>query len=209
VSYEPFKDLGQRFDLVTTGYSIKAYPCGGRGHTAIEAALALREKLGGRIADIANIHCRVSPSSAQRVNAEWPRTVEAAKFSAAYVIAYSLIHGAPRIPAFTEEALMDERVRALASIVTASGDPALSDAVGDSPAELKITLKDGQAFEQRRDYATGSKQVPMTQAQLEEKFLDCAAQAVPADTSRKILAALEALPDRPSFDDFWPLIRQG
>jgi 2-methylcitrate dehydratase PrpD len=109
VSFEPFEDIGQRFDLVTVGYSIKAYPCGGRGHTAIEAALALREKIGARLADIANIHCWVSRSSAGRINTEWPRTVEAAKFSAAYVIAYSLIHGAPRIPAFTEEALKDEQ----------------------------------------------------------------------------------------------------
>ena len=29
---------------MTLGYSLKAYPCGGRGHTAIEAALALREQ---------------------------------------------------------------------------------------------------------------------------------------------------------------------
>jgi len=207
VSYDPFKDLGQRFDLVTIGYSIKAYPCGGRGHTAIEAALALREKVGERLADIANIHCSVSRSSAERVNTEWPRTVEAAKFSAAYVIAYSLIHGAPRIPAFTEEALKDERVRALAKIVTASGDPELSDAFGESPAKLKITLKDGQTFEHRRDYATGSKRIPMTQAQLEEKFLDCAAQAVSADVARNILAILNTLPAHRSFDDFWPLIR--
>src|SRR5438105_4655984 len=34
-SYEPFNDLGSRFDLVSIGYSLKAYPCGGRGHTAI------------------------------------------------------------------------------------------------------------------------------------------------------------------------------
>ena len=73
--------------------------------------------------------------------------MEAAKFSASYVVAYSLVHGAPRIPAFTEQALKDERVKALAQFVTASGDPELSDAFGESPAKLKITLKDGQTFE--------------------------------------------------------------
>src|SRR5882757_3879458 len=46
ISLEPFNDIGRRFDLVEMGYSIKAYPCGGRGHTAIEAALALRERVG-------------------------------------------------------------------------------------------------------------------------------------------------------------------
>jgi 2-methylcitrate dehydratase PrpD len=62
----------------------------------------------------------------------------------------------------------------VAKLVTASADPELSDAFGESRAKLKVTLKGGETFEQRRDYATGSKQVPMTQAQLEEKFLDCA-----------------------------------
>ena len=209
VSHEPFKDLGSRYDLVTIGYSIKAYPCGGRGHTAIEAALALREQVGARLSDIANIHCLVSRSSAQRINTLWPDSVEAAKFSAAYVVAYSLVHGAPRIPAFTEQALKDERVRALGRLVTAGGDPELSDAFGESPAKLKITLKSGQTFEHRRDYATGSQKVPMTQAQIETKFNDCAAQAVSADVARKILATLNTLAERRSFDDFWTLIRRA
>ena len=209
ISLDPFNDIGRRFDLVEMGYSIKAYPCGGRGHTAIEAALALRERIGARLGDIANIHCSVSRSSAQRINAKWPQDVEAAKFSAAYVIAYSLVHGAPRIPAFTEQALKDERVKALAQFVTAGGDPELSDAFGESPAKLKITLRDGQTFEQRRDYATGSKMVPMTRVQLDDKFMDCAAQVVSADVAKKILASLNTFPERRSFDDFWTLVRKA
>jgi 2-methylcitrate dehydratase PrpD len=206
LSTEPFRDLGRRWDLAAIGYSIKAYPCGGRGHTAIEAALALREK--AKLDEVANIHCQVSASSAERINTQWPVDVEAAKFSAAYVIAYSLVHGAPRIPAFTEQALKDERVRAMAKLVTAAPDSSLSDAFGESPAKLKITLKNGQAFEHRQDYATGSQKRPMTQAQLEEKFLDCAAQAMNADVSKKILATLNALPNQRSFDDLWPLLRK-
>jgi 2-methylcitrate dehydratase PrpD len=209
LSFEPFNDIGRRFDLVEMGYSIKAYPCGGRGHTAIEAALALREQVGLRLADITNIHCLVSKSSADRINTLWPESVEAAKFSAAYVIAYSLVNGAPRIPAFTEQALKDERVRALARLVTAGVDPALSDAFGESPAKLKITLKSGETFEHRRDYATGSQKVPMTQAQIETKFNDCAAQTVSADVARRILATLNMIAERRSFDDFWTLIRRA
>jgi 2-methylcitrate dehydratase PrpD len=192
---------------VAIGYSLKAYPCGGRGHTAIEAALALRERLSARLSEIGAIQCFLSRSSAQRVNARYPDTVEAAKFSAAYVVAYALVHGAPRIPAFTEEAIKDERVKALARLVTASADPQLSDDLGESPARLRITLKDGQIVEERRDYATGSQKVPMSQPQLEAKFNDCAAQAVSADMARRILAILNTLPDRRSLDDFWPMLR--
>jgi 2-methylcitrate dehydratase PrpD len=209
VSLDPFKDLGSRYDLVALGYSLKAYPCGGRGHTAIEAALALREQVAARLNDIANIHCLVSKSSANRINTLWPDSVEAAKFSAAYVVAYSLVHGAPRIPAFTEQALKDERVRTLARLVTSAADPDLSDAFGESPAKVRITLKSGQTFEQRRDYATGSQKVPMTSAQVEAKFTDCAAQIMSAEAGRKVYAFLDTLPAQPSLNPLWPLLRKG
>ena len=201
----PFADLGQRWDLKEMGYSIKNYPCGGRGHTAIEAALILREKVAARLGEIANIHCWMSPSSAKRVNTNYPVDVEAAKFSAAYVLAWSLVHGTPKIASFTPEALKDTRVRAMAGLVTAGADPKLSDAFGESPTRVRITLKDGQSFEHQRDYSTGSKQIPMTQTQIEEKFMDCATQTIDAATARKLFALVNNIMERPNFAEFWAL----
>jgi len=206
--YAPFQDLGSRWDLKEIGYSLKYYPCGGRGHTAIEAALMLRDKVGGRTNEITNIHCWMSPSSAKRVNTRYPNDIEAAKFSAAYVLAYSLVYGAPKIKAFTDEALKDGRVRALAGFVTAGADPKLSDSFGENPTRVRITLKDGQTFEHQRDYATGSKQVPMSAAQAEEKFMDCATQTISADAARQLFATVNTIHEQPSFGEFWSLIRK-
>jgi len=207
--FAPFGDLGKRWDLVEIGFQTKYYPCGGRGHTAIEAALMLRDKIGSRIGEIGNIHCLVSPSSAKRINTNYPHDVEAAKFSAAYVIAYSLVHGIPKIKAFTPEALKDPRVQAMAKLVTAGADATLPDAFGESPSILKITLKDGQTFEQRRDYATGSAKIPLTPAQLEEKFMDCATQTVSADSAKKLFAIVNTIDKQESFGEFWTLIRKA
>ena len=188
VSTEPFKDLGHRYDLVAMGYDLKAYPCGGLAHTAIEAALALRERLASRLSDITSIHCSVTRNAGQRAGIQYPQSVENAKFSLAYMVAYSLVHGAPMIAAFTEAAIKDETVRAVAKTVSASVDPALGPGTRESPAILKVTLSDGQTFEQRVDYQTGSFQNSMTQAQIENKFRDCAAQSVKTDVATKILA---------------------
>jgi hypothetical protein len=49
----------------------------------------------------------------------------------------------------------------------------------------------------------------MTPAQMEEKFFDCAAQAVDADAAKKIFATLGVLGEQKSFDEFWPLVRRG
>jgi 2-methylcitrate dehydratase PrpD len=209
VSYESFEDLGSKYALDDPGPRLKAYPCGGLTHSSIEAALALREKLGARVADISAIHCAVTKNAGGRAGTQWPSSVEGAKFSVSYLVAYSLIHGAPRLPAFTEEALKDGGVKTLAAKVTASVDPALGPGTNVSPAIVKITLKDGQVFEQRRDQVTGTKEVPMTQAQVEEKFMDCALHAVTADNARKILAILNALPEQSSFDSLWPLLRRA
>src|SRR5258708_3081106 len=207
VSFEPFKDLGSRYDLLVMGYDLKAYPCGGLAHTSIEAALALRGRLAERLSDITNIHCSVTRNAGQRAGTQYPQSIENAKFSLAYMVAYSLVHGAPKIAAFTEEAIRDDRVKALAKTVSATVDPALGPGTREGPAILNATLADGQTFEQRVDHQTGSIKNPMTHAQIEGKFLDCAAQSVNAEVARKILAALNGLPGRPSLDDFSPLIR--
>ena len=209
VTYEPFNDLGQRYDLIALGYDLKAYPCGGLAHTSIEAALALRERLASRLADITSIHCLVTRNAGQRAGLQYPQSVENAKFSLAYLVAYSFVHGTPKIGAFTEAAIRDERVKALAKTVSATVDPALGAGTRESPAILKVTLANGESFEQRVDFQTGSIRKPMTQAQVAEKFLDCATQSVSAETARKILAVLDALPGRPPLDDFWPLVRLG
>jgi hypothetical protein len=49
----------------------------------------------------------------------------------------------------------------------------------------------------------------MTQAELEDKFQDCAAQVMNKERAAKVLAILNELPARASFADFWPLFRKA
>jgi 2-methylcitrate dehydratase PrpD len=210
VKLQSFDDLGKQFDLVTGRHRFKPYPCGGLTHTSIEAALELRKHVGKRLADIKSIHCFVTRNAARRAGTQFPATTEAAKFSVGFLVPYALVHGAPRIAAFTDKSLKDERIRALAKHVTASVDEDLSRTIkDDSPARIRITMADGQVFEQRKDYGSGSGKNPMSQAQLEEKYMDCATQTLSADTAKKILAVLNSIPARASFDDLWPLLRKA
>jgi 2-methylcitrate dehydratase PrpD len=209
VSLDGFKDFGSRYDLVSGRYRFKPYPCGGLTHTTIEAALELRPRVAGRFDDIKSIHCGVSRAAGQRASTAYPSNTEQAKFSVGYLVPYSLVHGAPRIAAFTEKALQDERLKAIQPKITAAVDPELGRGGDDSPAKLRITMNDGQVFEVRKDFSTGSIKLPMSQAQLEEKFYDCAAMVMDKGRASKILAILNALPTRGSFDDFWPLFRKA
>ena len=209
VSLDGFKDFGTRYDLISGRHRFKPYPCGGLTHTAIEATLDLRQRVAGRFDDIKNIHCGVARAAGQRAATSYPTTTEAAKFSVGYLVPYALVHGAPRIAAFTDKALNDDRLKAIQPKITAAVDPELGRGDDDSPAKIRITMADGQVFEVRKDFSTGSNKLPMSQAQLEDKFNDCAAQVMDKGRAAKILAILNALPDRAAFDDFWPLFRKA
>jgi 2-methylcitrate dehydratase PrpD len=165
--------------------------------------------VAGRFDDVENIHCFVARAAEQRAGTQYPGTVEAAKFSLGYLVPYVLIHGAPRIAAFTEKALQDGQIKAMQPKVAASLDPELGDGKNDSPVRIRITMKDGRTFEQRKDYGSGSNRHPMTKAQLEEKYLDCAVQSVDAESAKKILTVLNELPERQSLADLWPLLRKS
>jgi hypothetical protein len=100
-------------------------------------------------------------------------------------------------------------VKALARMVSVAIDPEFADAQEDYPTRLTVTLRDGRTLEQMRIYASGTRQYPMSPAQIEDKFLDCAAQALAPDAAKQILATLRTLGEQASFAEFWPLLRRG
>ena len=115
-SPEPFGDSARSYDLEQTGYKIKRYPSGGLGHTAIDAALELRTMVP--LSEIAGVEVAITKFASRRYTTTYPQSTESAKFSGPYLAAYTLVHGAPMVAAFTEEALHDEAVRTFARKVS-------------------------------------------------------------------------------------------
>jgi 2-methylcitrate dehydratase PrpD len=207
LSLEPFASLGKSYDLVDYGYSIKPYPCGGLGHTAIDATLELRNSVS--VSDVAHVDVAITKWAARHIQDRYPETVEAAKFSGPYLAAYSLVHGAPLLAAFTEQALQDQSVRAAAQKVSLTIYQQYADLVDDSPAKVTITLNDGRKIEGSKYYPSGSVKAPMTAAQIKAKFGVCAAQAIDKPAAEKLYAMLSTLGDQPSLDGLWPLLRKA
>ncbi len=207
LSLEPFASLGKSYDVVDYGYSIKPYPCGGLGHTAIDAALELRDSV--KIGDIAHVDVAITKWAAGHITDRYPDTVEAAKFSAPYLAAYSLVHGAPLLAAFTEQSLRDEAVRAAAQKVSVTTYQQYAELLDDSPAKVTITLNNGHKIERAKYYPSGSVKAPMTAAQIKAKFDVCAAQAIDKAPAENLYAILSTLGNQPSLDGLWPLLRRA
>jgi 2-methylcitrate dehydratase PrpD len=207
ISYEPFADLGRRNELVERSFSPKRYPCGGLGHTAIDATLELRNEIN--VADVTAIKAGITKRVSTRIGDKYPTSVESAKFSMPYVAAYTALYGPPMISAFTEEAIRDEKVKALARKVAVVIDPEFADVFEESPSRITVTLANGRTVERARYYASGTPQVPFTKAQVEEKFFFCAERSIDKAAATKLFAFLNRFDQERSLVDFWGLVKRA
>jgi len=204
VSFDPFSELGGRYDIVERGFKPKRYPCGGLGHTAIDATLELRNEIN--VADVTAIKAGITRYAASRIGAKYPTSIESAKFSMPYLAAYTALYGPPMLAAFEPAAIADESTKALAHKVSVAVDPQFADVLNESPARVVVTLGDGRRVERTRYYASGTPQAPLTTEQVEEKFFSCAQRAVDKGAAARIFAFLNRLDREPSFDPLWASI---
>jgi 2-methylcitrate dehydratase PrpD len=207
VSFEPVQELGRRYDIVERGFKPKRYPCGGLGHTAIDATLELRNEIQG--AEVTAIKTSITRYAASRIGDQYPSSIEGAKFSMPYLAAYSALYGPPMLAAFTPEAIADDKVKMLARKVSVAIDPEFAEVLDESPARVAVTLADGRTVERMRYYASGTPQAPLTKEQVEEKFFSCAARAIDKAAAARMFAFLNRLDQEQSFAQLWGLIRRA
>jgi 2-methylcitrate dehydratase PrpD len=67
------------------------------------------------------------------------------------------------------------------------------DALATRFSEVTITLKDGRRLQKRVTQAKGQPRNPLTEKELQMKFLDCAARVLPSDRASSLLAAISGL----------------
>jgi len=193
------RDLGTDFRGEALSY--KPYPCGRPLHAAIDAALAARARLEimgpdeiGRVTvelDPAGHSDQFGHGPAKRR----PTQVVEAQFAQPFLVATALVHG--KIGITEVDGLGDASVLALSDRIAGIARE------GRPKGSFSITVErtDGRRVTVEATAPIGSPGKPLTNAQFEAKFRDCARNAVqplPDATVDAVLAAiarLEALPD--------------
>jgi 2-methylcitrate dehydratase PrpD len=188
-------DFGERW--VTDTIAFKPYPCGTMAQPYIDCARRMAAR-GIRPEDIAAIVCEVAEGTVHRLweplaAKQRPPNGYAAKFAVPYLLATGFTRGGVGLGAFTEGAIRDSRVLALAAKVQFVVDP-------DNPypnnytGHIKAILKDGSVVEERQPHLRGGAQEPLTRQDVIDKFLLNAAHGgwMPARTEAtlKLLAGL-------------------
>jgi 2-methylcitrate dehydratase PrpD len=205
---DAFNDLGTKFDLIDPGYKIKPYACGGLLHTAIDAALNLREDTRGRLDEIAHIVIGVTQHTKDRVIDRYPWSRDSSRFSLEYLVAYSIVHGAPTQMAFVERSIGDENVRSLAAMCEVVVDQKCNALAGTgySPSQIAIHLKNGKCLQNLVYFQSGTKEVPMSAERIRDKFLSSAIPVIGDRQASTLYDYLEHLSERRDTSELWPLI---
>lgn len=156
--------------------AFKPYACGIVLHPIIDACIHLRNLV--RIDDIHKIELKVNPYVLEMTGKKEPSTGLEAKFSVYHASAIALLEGDGAQEQFETEKVVNPKVIELRQKVK----PVPDEKIKEEQAFAKLILNDGREHEVFIEYATGSKQKPMSQMDLDDKFLKLTSEHLNRET---------------------------
>jgi 2-methylcitrate dehydratase PrpD len=190
-------DFGTRW--VSDTLAFKPYPCGTMTHPYIDCARRLAAR-GVEPEEVRDIVCDVGEGTVHRLweplaAKQRPVNGYAGKFSQPYCIATGLVRGNVGLGDFTDAAVQDARVLALASKVRYRIDQA-NPYPNEFTGHIRATLADGSAIEERQAHFRGGAREPLTRADIEDKFaLNCCHGGWDDDKTKAALQLAKSLYD--------------
>jgi len=165
-------DFGRRWVIETLAF--KPYPCGTMAHPYIDCARRLAAR-GIKPEEVKELVCEVAEGTVHRLweplaAKQRPPNGYAAKFATPFILATGFVRGGVGLDAFTDKAVRDPDVLALAAKVHYVVDP-------DNPypnaftGHIRAVLNDGRVVEERQPHFRGGANEPLTRADIEEKFM--------------------------------------
>ena len=170
---EIMEGLGRRFEATLNTY--KPFPCGIVLHPAIDAALQLQRANKIDVQQIDRVVLKVHPLVLELTGKKAPMDGLEGKFSVYHAVAAAIIEGAGGMKQFSDRAVRDPQIVALRAKVQPEIDPKIK----SEQVDLTIVFKDGRTLHKYIEHAVGSVEVPMSNSDLEHKFLDLADGILP------------------------------
>ena len=186
------KDLGTHFDIVHA--CLKRYACHITAHTPVQSLQELRAEHsfdGDAVAQL-TIHARHKILSHHDIRE--PRDVAGAQYSVPFCAAIALYYDVNDPLAFSESALGDARVRALArDMQVVEMDE--REKGGAWATRVEVKLKNGRRFERFAEEFKGTPASPLSAEELQTKFMRMAGPHPRAAVLHAQLSALETVVD--------------
>lgn len=183
--------LGSRWEAGLNSY--KPFACGIVIHPAIDGCKQIRREIGEKVNTIASVHLTTHPLVLELTGKRTPRTGLEGKFSVFHSAACALLRGDGAPTAFTDEVVNLPEIVALRDRIDATPDPGCHEA----SVTIDITFQDGTTLRKFVERAVGSREMPLTDAQLDAKFIDQSALVIGAEAARTLLDLAWRSPDLP------------
>ena len=178
-----FATLGQ--DSHITKMTFKNHACCGHTFAAIDGALEVRKRLPP--GEIRSVKIGTYRAGLEVAHYEEPRTPAEGRFSLKYVVATALTHGSVRLAAFEPERLDDPGTRALMKKMSVELDPQLDATFpAQRAARVRIQLENGKSEEWLQPTRKGDPDMPLSDQELNDKFLELAGPVLGAKAEKKL-----------------------
>jgi len=187
------KELGTEFLSADVG--IKPYACCASSHSAVDAVRQLVHVHRIIPSDVKKVFVKTASGVKVQCGFEYePLGVLQAQMSLQYIIAVSLLEGKALVEQFSEDKIADPRILALARRVEILLDDGIEKVYPDRYAnKVEVVLRNGERFETRIDFPTGSSENPMTFSQVVEKFESLASHVVRKDRIDAIIKKVDGV----------------
>ncbi len=187
--------LGTRWE--TLQISVKPYPCCHYVHAYVDAALRLRREHGIGADAVADVECLVPQGEVPIVcepvsTKQRPRTSYEAQFSIPFAVAAAFVDEAVGVASFAESRLSDPALLGLAGRVRYTVDER-SPFPKSFPGWVRVRLTDGRVLEARQEQNRGGPALPLTAAEVVDKYRANAAHAMTASRAAAIEKAVLGL----------------
>jgi 2-methylcitrate dehydratase PrpD len=183
--------LSQGWLIESNGH--KPYACGVVLHPLIDAVIAIRNRDRIDPAEVSEIALRVNPLVLSITGVVDPSTGLQSKFSTLHSAAVALVDGQAGMAQYSDAKAVDPAIAELRRKVK----PMPDDTLRKDEAHAVITAA-GQRHEVHIDHASGTTENPMSDAQIEAKFLANATPVVGEQRAKRAAAfvwSLETQPD--------------
>lgn len=178
--------LGSQFEMLANAY--KPYPAGIVLHAAIDACREVASRIPDGV-QVARAQLRVNPVALALADRPAPASAFEAQISLQHWAASMLLYRKAGIEVLQADMLCDRDTASLRERISVRPDETLA----RDEACVQVGLADGATIEAHVLHARGSLNRPMTDAELDEKFMHQVLRVAGEPSARAILAATRNL----------------
>ena len=196
--------LGAPYTLEWPGVSVKPYPCGSLAHPTMDALLDLLTTHNVAPEDVEEVRLGAGKNILQPLRYQDPQSGLEGKFSLQFCLAILALRRRAGVAEFTDDVVRSPDVRAMMARVHTYHSPEV-EALGTERMRsvLDVRLTDGRTLHSEASTSRGTPERPMSWAEIEEKFRDCAQGVLPAE---QVASALALIPRIETLPDVAPLV---